>query len=100
MSEMNVEWDVAQLIQSQDRNEIWSKVKDHLRDNSLPFPDGIRIPKERFLVEDNVLYVLTSDKDNAHSRMRTVLTPEFARLALELVHCCPISGHMGFAKNP
>ena len=31
--------------------------------------------------------------------MRTVLTPEFAKLALELVHCCPISGHMGFAKT-
>ena len=92
-------WDVAHLIQSQDNDPVWSKVKRYIQNNTLPYPEGIRIPRERFVVENGVLYVLTDDRDNVHSRMRTVLTPEFAKLALELVHCCPIAGHMGLAKT-
>ena len=94
-----VEWDVLQLIQSQNRDPIWSKVKLYVKNNLLQFPAEVRIPKERFLVEEDVLYVLSDDSNGAQTRIRTVLTPEFARLALELVHCCPISGHLGVAKT-
>ena len=99
MNVREIEWDVVHLIQSQDRDPIWSKVKKYVENNSLPFPDGVRIPKEQFVVENGVLYVLTRDKGTDHSHMRTVLTPEFARLALELVHCCTLTGHMGLAKT-
>ena len=97
LDDEKMEWDVVQLIRSQDRDPIWSKVKKHLRDNSCPFPVEVRIPKERFLLEDEILYVLSSDPN--HTNVRTVLTPEFAKLALELVHCATISGHMGLAKT-
>ena len=97
VSEVKIEWDVAQLIASQNRDPIWSKVKMSLRDHAFPFPSEVKIPKERFFIEDQILYVVSGDKDK--STIRTVLTKEFAKLALELVHCSSISGHLGLAKT-
>ena len=99
INEVKVEWDVLQLVQSQDRDPIWSKVKQCIRDNSCEMPDEVHIPRERFLIEDEVLYVLTKDSNKSTTCVRTVLTSEFAKLALELVHSCPIMGHLGYAKT-
>ena len=97
IDEMNVEWNVAQLIDSQNRDPIWGKVKKSLTDNAFPFPVEVTIPKERFFIEDQILYVMPGNRDKTN--IRTVLTKEFAKLALELVHCSPISGHLGLANT-
>ena len=90
-----IEWDVAHLIDSQDRDPLWSKVKACIKDPSLPFPESLKLPRERFFIEGNVLYI----RCKSSSEPKTVLTSEFVPLALKLVHDCPISGHMGVHRT-
>ena len=78
-----------------------SRVKAWVRDNKLVFPAEIKIPKERFFIEDDVLYLLTPGGDSRRERsvVRTVLPSSFVKMALQLVHSSPIAGHLGVAKT-
>ena len=44
----NIEWNVILLIRSQNNHPVWSKVKAHLKDASVPFSSECLLPKVFF----------------------------------------------------
>ena len=60
-----VEWRVDLLIDSQDKDPVWSKVKVHLRDVSKPFPLECLLPKECFSLSNDVLQYVSKSSNNA-----------------------------------
>ena len=90
-----IEWNVSLLIRSPNNHPIWSKVKAHLKDASVPFPSEWLLPKESFSLSNDVLQYVSKSSQI----VRTILTPEFIPQALRLVHDCPISGHLGIPNT-
>ena len=86
-SRENFRWDVSQLIRDQDLDPLSSKVKALSKNNQLEFPRTLRILKERFYIEDDVLYLYSTGKKMiGKSFVKTVLPPFFVNMALQLVH--------------
>ena len=99
-SRENSNWDVSQLIRGQDLDPLWPKVKAWVRNNQLELPVELRIPKEHFFIEDDVLYLhSTGEKMIGKSFVRTVLPQSFVNMALQLVYASPVAGHLGIAKT-
>ena len=99
-SRENISWDASQLIRDQDLDPLLSRVKAWVKNNQLDFPAELRMPKERFFIEDNVLYLHTpGEKRIGKSIMRTVLPPSFVNMAFQLVHASPVAGHLGTART-
>ena len=90
-----IEWSVEHLIDRQDKDPLWSQVKACVKDPSLPFPENLRIHRNNFYIEDDILYV----RCKTSSEPRTVLPSGFVSLALRLVHDCPLSGHLGVHRT-
>ena len=88
------EWSVQKLIKGQDADEIWGQVKAFLKGETTVFPTGVRMGCERFVLEENVLYLLSLERGTEVS-YKTVIPKTFIRNAIALCHCHPVAGHLG-----
>ena len=88
------DWCVRRLIQDQNADPVWGKVKQYLRRETDEFPIEVRLNRERFYLEDNVLYVscLKRDRSIAYT---VVLPSSFVQMALKFCHSHPSAGHLG-----
>ena len=73
VSNESIEWNVISLIRSQNNHRVWSKVKAHLKDASVPFPSECLLLKECFSLSNDVLQYVSKSSQI----VCTVLTPEF-----------------------
>ena len=90
-----VEWNVSHLIESQDKDPVWSKAKAHLRDASKPFPSERLLPRECFSLDNEILQYAS----RSNNTIRTVLTSDFIPMAMRICHDNPLSGHQGIPNT-
>ena len=89
------EWSVKGLIRAQDRDDQWGPVKEYLRGNLAEFPAHVTMPKEQFLLEEEILYVSKVNAKRDTFEYKVVIPKSFITMTLNVCHNSPVSGHLG-----
>ena len=94
-----VEWRLESLIEEQERDPLWSQVRRWKHNSNFEFPKEIKIPRENFVMEDDVLYVILPGEEIRDTKVKTVIPQSFVKKVLFLTHSSPIAGHLGVSKT-
>ena len=94
-----VEWCCGKLVEDQKRDPLWSQVRAWIQNPTLGFPKEIKMPRENFILENEVLYLIMPTTSTRDSRVRTVIPRTFVEKAMYLTHASSIAGHLGVDKT-
>ena len=87
-------WDENELIDKQKHATWILNIRNFVEGKSTYFPPGIKISRDKFIIENDILYVQEIlNKDRV--RFRAVLPRSLISRALHAVHSSPLAGHFG-----
>ena len=95
---IDVGWDETELISAQKEDEWILKVRNYVIGRSDDFPRGIKMPRDNFVLEGDLLYI-KEVIDEDRTRHRLVLPKGFVNRALNGVHSSPLAGHLGINRT-
>ena len=93
------EWTCKDLIEEQKKDLLWSQVRAWIENPQLEFPREVRMPRENFVIEDDILYLIMPENEDKRACVRTVIPHSFVEKAMYLTHASPVAGHMGVDEN-
>ena len=91
-------WEIEELIEAQKAHPLWREVRAFVRKEKDEIPAKLRLHKDQFTIESDVLYLTDKKRDNIVV-YRAVLPDCFIKDALQIVHDCPLAGHRGIKST-